>query len=43
MEAGLGLAPPRGVAGGATHRGEGIVQVVDSPGDDDDVVDIQPE
>lgn len=26
-----------------THRGEGIVQVVDSPGDDDDVVDVQPE
>lgn len=32
-----------GVAKGTTHRGEGIVQVVDGPGDDDDVVDIQPE
>lgn len=28
---------------GSTHRGEGIVQVVDGPGDDDNVVDVQPE
>lgn len=27
----------------ATHRGEGVVQVVDGPGDDDNVVDVQPE
>ena len=26
-----------------THRGEGVVQVVDGPGDDDNVVDVQPE
>ena len=39
----LGLAPSRGAVGGATHRGEGIVQVVDSPRDDDNVVDVQPE
>ena len=28
---------------GATHCGEGIVQVVDGPRDDDNVVDVQPE
>lgn len=32
-----------GAGQGATDRGEGVVQVVDGPGDDDDVVDVQPE
>lgn len=39
----LGLALSSGMVRGATHRGEGIVQIVDGPGDDDNVVDVQPE
>ena len=42
--AGLGLVSSGWGAGqGATDRGEGVVQVVDGPGDEDDVVDVQPE
>lgn len=26
-----------------THRSEGVEQVVERPGDDDDVVDVEPE
>lgn len=42
-ERALGLVLSEGVIRGSTHRGKGIVQVVDGPGDDDNVVDVQPE
>lgn len=43
QRAGSASASFGGEVPGATHCGEGVVQVVDGPGDDDDVVDVQPE